>query len=403
MEDSESGVSVQTNIERVSCSMTGDYSDSPATGADVRLLCDLISGRSVSPPHAERHTALLECARAHRIERLAIRAIRVRGDAPQVWFGTTAGILDDERTLAVLDTVRTRELRTVVTTLAGIKGAKPVVFKGAALAHSHYAAPWLRPRLDTDVLISPSSVGLAFGALEAIGYQRAVSTSGELVLSQAPLTRTDSFGVEHALDLHWRIANWQVIAAVLSHDDVASRAVTLAAAGADGRAASNPDALLIACLHRAAHHRDSGELLWLYDIHLLAEQMSDSDWSAVVAVAERGAVKALVRRGLSLALDRFQTRIPNRVLQELDTAADAAPEPSTVYLSGDLRLVDGLLSDLRSLPARKRARLLAEHLFPPATYIRQRYRATTRASMAFYYVRRIASGLPRWFAARRNS
>src|ERR1051325_2509846 len=91
MEDSESGVSVQTNIERVSCSMTGDYSDSPATGADVQLLCDLVSGRSVSPPHAERRAALLECARAHRIERLAIRAIRVRGDAPQAWFGTRSG------------------------------------------------------------------------------------------------------------------------------------------------------------------------------------------------------------------------------------------------------------------------------------------------------------------------
>jgi hypothetical protein len=298
--------------------------------------------------------------------------------------------------------VRTSELRTVTATLASIAGAEPIVFKGAALAHSHYPFSWLRPRLDTDVLISPSSVAAALVALEAIGYERAVSTSGELVLSQMPLARTDSFGVEHALDLHWKIANWQVIAAVLSHHEIASRSVPLPPAGPDARVASNRDALLIACLHRTAHHRNSGELLWLYDIHLLAEEMSGEDWTEFVAVARRGAVRTLVNRSLAVATERFQTRIPERVMRALDTSADCTSEPSAIYLSRDLRLVDGLMSDLRALSARKRARLIAEHLFPPAAYIRQRYRPTSRLSMAFCYVRRIAFGLPRWFAARRD-
>jgi hypothetical protein len=383
--------------------MHGDYSDSAPVDPEVRLLCGLLGGGNVSPPSADRRTALLECACAHRVERLALRAIRVRGDAPAVWVGATVADLGDEQAWAVLDAVRTSDLHSVAATLAAVTGANPIVFKGAALAHSHYPAPWLRPRLDTDLLISPALVRRALAALEAIGYARAVSTSGELVLSQASLTRIDKFGIEHALDLHWKIANWQVIAAVLSHAEIASRAVALPAAGADGRAASDRDALLIACLHRSAHHRDSGELLWLYDIHLLADQMSEADWTEFVAAAGRGKVKALLRRSLRLTIDRFQTRVPEGVLRALDPSADAAREPSAVYLSRDVRLVDGLVSDLRALPVRKRARLIAEHLFPPATYIRDRYHVASPLPMAFCYVRRIALGLPRWFAARNDS
>lgn len=383
--------------------MPGDYSDSTSPVAETRLLCDLITGRDVPPPAPDRRTAVLACARAHRVERVALRAIRMRGDAPTLWFGPTAVDRGDEHSWAVLDAVRTQELRTIAATLAGVHGANPVVFKGAALAHSHYPASWLRPRLDTDVLISPASVPASLAALESLGYARAISTSGELVLTQASLTRTDRFGVEHALDLHWKIANWQVIAAVLSHEEIAGRAIALPAAGPDGRAASDRDALLLACLHRAAHHRDSDDLLWLYDIHLLADRMAGGDWDELVAVARAREVKGLVGRGLALAIDRFGTRLPPHLMRELETYGDARREPSAVYLSRDMRLVDGLMSDLRALPLRKRARLVAEHLFPPAAYMRQRYQAASPLSVAFCYVRRIASGLPRWFATRKDS
>jgi hypothetical protein len=272
------------------------------------------------------------------------------------------------------------------------------VFKGAALAHTHYPHPWLRPRLDTDILISPSRSVPAFAALETLGYRREPAISGELVISQAAFSRTDRFGVDHALDVHWRIANWQVVAAVLSHAEISARAVPVPALGPHARAAAPADALLLACLHRAAHHRDSEELLWIYDIHLLASGLSEAEWRHVTAVARRGAVTSLCARGIALAIDRFGTFVPGDVLRELEAQPGAPPEPSAVYLSKHLRLVDGLLSDLRALSTRQRARLVAEHLFPPAAYMRQRYGARSRMSMTVSYIRRIASGLPRWFA-----
>lgn len=385
-------------------SLPADYSHSmiPHPPA-LTLLCAVVKGDDVAPPRLDQQNALLALAREHRVERLA--AWRIGAARLNAWFGAAAEELRAEtRAHVVTEAVHTRELRDVVEALASIDGARPTLFKGAALAHSHYPEPWLRPRLDSDILISPSHIDCTFAGLRALGYEREIATSGTLVTSQTSFSRTDHFGLTHVIDLHWHIANMQVVARMLSHDEIARRAVPVPALGPQARAAAPADALTLACLHRAAHHRDSEELVWIYDIHLLAASLSESDWNAVVATAEQGAAKALCSRGLRLSIDRFGTPVPTHVMRRLDSGETSTRrEPSAVFLSKDLRLVDGLMSDLRSLPVGARIRLLAEHLFPPAEYIRARYRVTSPLSLAFSYARRIATGLPKWFAWRGGS
>jgi len=373
--------------------MPRDYSD-PAPL--LRLLAVLVKGDGVSPPGVHQRETFLELARDHRVERIALWRIVESGGDVEAWFGTEASrVREDERAAAVVDAVRNREIAAVLERVAAVGGARPILLKGAALAHSHYPHPWLRPRLDTDILVSPASTTPVFRILSALGYERTVSTSGTLVVSQASFTRIDDFGIMHALDVHWQIANWQVIARAASHVDLESRSVPVPALGAVARAPSSPDALLLACLHRAAHHRDSEELLWLYDIHLLAERLTPADWAFLLEAAGRGEVKAVCRRGLALAIDYFGSPVPLHVMEAL---ADAHNEPSSIYASRDLRLVDGLLSDLRALSWRNRVRLIAEHLFPPPEYIRRKYGLTSRRSLLVFYARRIVSGVPRWFA-----
>jgi hypothetical protein len=114
---------------------------------------------------------------------------------------------------------------------------------------------------------------------------------------------------------------------------------------------------------------------------------------------ERGSVKAVCARGLALAIDRFETPVPVDIARQLERwRREAVREPSSVYLSKNLRLVDGLISDLRSLHVRAGMRLIAEHLFPPAEYMKKRYGARSRLSMLLVYARRIVAGLPKWFA-----
>jgi hypothetical protein len=397
---SPSGDSVQTNADLVSWSMTRDYSDGGAAGKSaLGLLCGIVNGDDVDATPAER-SSLLWLAREHRVQHLLAWRLHRRGTDLHAWFGEAADALrQDVRHQFVVDAVRNEELTRVIAALADADGAMPVLFKGAALAHSHYPESWLRPRLDTDLLISAPSGPGAFEVLRSLGYAQSISTSGELVTYQASFERLDGFDVAHCLDVHWKVANWQAVADVLSHEEIAARAIPLPALGPHARAACASDALVLACLHRAAHHRDSEELLWIYDIHLIARRLSDAEWTAALTIAERGAVKAICERGLRLAIDRFNTPVPIEVMRRLEHRQHGAVrEPSSVYLSKNLRRVDGLMSDLRSLPVRAGTRLIAEHLFPPAEYMKKKYGVRSLRSILFAYARRIVAGLPKWFA-----
>ena len=94
---------------------------------------------------------------------------------------------------------------------------------------------------------------------------------------------------------------------------------------------------------------------------------------------------AICARGLALAIDRFKTPVPVDVLRELDRWQLAGREPASVYLAKNLRLIDGLMSDLRSLDVGAAIRLVAEHLFPPAEYMKKKYGVRSRPSMLLAY------------------
>ena len=196
-------------------------------------------------------------------------------------------------------------------------GAMPVVFKGAALAHTHYEESWRRPRYDADVLINPAQREPVFAILDVLGYTRPPFISGELVMYQAPFERTDHLGVDHALDLHWRIANPQVVSQVLTHDELVAGSVTVNVQGHPMRVPSDVDALLLACVHRAAHHPNFEKPIWVRDIHLLAMALEPSEWQMFVEQATRRSVRAgssqVAHTSRSVkALQRAQSRIAPR-------------------------------------------------------------------------------------------
>ena len=297
--------------------------------------------------------------------------------------------------LAILtDAVRVRELLAVVHALED-EGAVPLVFKGAALAHTHYAESWHRPRLDADILIAPECRESVFATLDRLGYQRGTLISGELVMYQAPFLRTDHLGIEHALDIHWRIVNPQVVSDVLTHAGLAERSQVVLVHGLPMRVPSSVDALLIACLHRV-HHPEFRQPYWTEDIHLLASALDRSQWQAFTDAAASRAIRAICLHGLRLAEERFQTTLPSEVVTAL---SEGAPEPSAVFLRQDLRPLHRLMADLRALGPRAAARLIREHLIPPAGYMQAKYGVRSRVWLPAYYAIRGLSGMSKWLKA----
>ncbi len=134
---------------------------------------------------------------------------------------------------------------------------------------------------------------------------------------QAPFERVDHLGIEHALDIHWRIANPQVVSQVLTHDELLERSVTVRVQEAPMRVLSSVDALLVACVHRVAHHPDFEKPIWIQDIHLLATGLEPSEWRTFVERAVSRSIRAVCLDGLQQAQARFQTEIPLEVLTSL--------------------------------------------------------------------------------------
>jgi hypothetical protein len=298
--------------------------------------------------------------------------------------------------LSVLtDGVRVRELNAVLRACEDV-GAKPLVFKGAALAHTHYAASWQRPRADADVLIAPTRREEVFSQLRRLGYARRTFTSGRLVTYQAPFWRRDHLTIEHDLDIHWRIVNPQVVSQALTHDELVERSVLACAEGYSMRVPSPVDSLLLTCVHRVAHHPGDEQRVWLEDIHLLASRLDSPEWETFVARAASRSIRAICLDGLMHAREKFQTAVPVGVLTAL---SEANGEASAVFLRTGLRPIDRLAADVRALGPMAGARLLREHLFPPAEYMQAKYGFRGAALLPALYASRLVSGVWKWFKA----
>lgn len=300
---------------------------------------------------------------------------------------------DELRDAAVIDALRTRELRVVFAALADAR-VHAVVLKGAALAHTHYPRPELRPRADTDFLIPENARDTVASVLSQLGYRRPLEIDGDVAIGQFHFVRTDAHGVEHALDVHWRLSNVRAFAEVLTYDELARAAVMVPALGVHASVPTPLHGLLVACIHRVAHHADTTHLLWLFDVHLLARSLTEPERQAFVALASAKNVRAACARTLTLAQEAFGG-LDDIWIDSL-AAPDTSQEPTAAFVGGGLRPVDILRSDLIATAWSSRVRLLREHLFPPASYMRKRYPSVPPLLLPLAYARRIVAGAPRW-------
>lgn len=362
----------------------------------TELLCAILRGTPTVLPALEAGDALVSLARAHRVHLLmAWLAGQGPSDLERMGGEGWASLAREMRVEAVTEAVRSVEVVRVVAALEQA-GARPIVFKGAALARTHYPEPWLRPRLDTDILVAPDRRDAAMQALASLGYERLPFVSGQHVMHQAPFVRPGPAGLEHVVDLHWRIANVEAVAALRTHGELFARAASFDAGGQALRVPAPDDALLLALAHRAAHHADSLELLWLYDIHLLAAALTPPQWDHVLRVAGEHGMRAVCARGLDLAASALGTVVPDRVLEGLRVTG--AAEPAAAFLNADLRPVDRLCVELRALGPRRGIQLVREHLFPPPSYVAAVYGVRRTWLLPAFYARRLVFGVARWFS-----
>ena len=310
-------------------------------------------------------------------------------------------ILRQRREAAAREIVRQQELTRVVTALADA-GVRTLLFKGSALAYTHYAHPWLRPRLDTDLLVALDDRARALATLEHLGYEPSTHFGGELVTYQSPLKRVGPLGLIDCLDVHWRVANPQVFAHKFGFDELDRDAVPIPRLGAAARTLSPPHSLLIACVHRVAHHANSDRLIWLYDIRLLLERMAPPELEQVAATAAAKDLQSVLAAGVVHAREQVGFGASGPRIDRLLDARSGGAGAIAEFLNDDRAKVDDLVSDLQALPGwRPKLRLIREHLLPPAAYMRQAYGFSSPVLLPFAYALRAVTGASKWFRPER--
>jgi hypothetical protein len=341
-------------------------------GVDPASFCDLAETHGVLPLIAERLTPDVPAVLRARVERQAAAHVAT-------------------------DLLREDELRRVVTAFDAC-GVQALLFKGSHLAYRYYERPDLRVRTDTDVLVHEEDRGRAEAALVRLGYTFTRSMAGDLVMPQRTYVKQQLGVVSHAVDLHWRVANPQAFGGMLTFDELWSDAERVPALGPMAWGPSAVHALLIACVHRVAHHADSDCLVWLYDIHLVGGRLQPREWMAFVELAADRGVAGICRVSLERAHARFPMSIPGNVLPRLEHLARVRGERTNMYL-GARRRIAAVLDDLRLLPSwAARLRLLREHVFPPPLYMREVYAPSSGAPLPVLYVQRVARGARKWLA-----
>ncbi len=281
-------------------------------------------------------------------------------------------------------------------------GIQPVLIKGTALAYSLYPDPALRTRGDTDLIIPMDAREQVQKALVSMGFERGVGVSGEFVSYQASYSQSVD-GSSHTLDLHWKINNSELLSRLFTYEELRRDAVPLPALCSHALGASRTHALLLACMHRSTHkqipyyvsempHCTADRLIWLYDIHLLASQLTLAEWEDFNRLATGKGLRAVCLEGMQHARECFDTRYPAAMLTSL--AAKGPAEPAARYL--DASRLRRLWMDFVALGSiASQIGFARETLFPTADYMRAKYPHQQRLSLPWLYLRRALDAVTR--------
>lgn len=303
-----------------------------------------------------------------------------------------AALAEDVRLTGVHGALLDQELDRVLSELAA-RGIRPLVTKGAQLAHVIYDSPHLRPRADTDLLIHCVDRRAITDALTALGYTPCAATSGTVIYGEFQFQRSLRGGVVHYLDIHWRAAAPLLFAHAFDMRALLATARPVPGLSAHAYGPALHHALGLGCIHVVAHHWDTLLLIWLHDLRLLANALDDEQQRLFVEAASAGKYCDLAYCALRTTRLYFRSAALDRLIDRVAPLADGQ-EPSAVLTHEGRGRVDDLLLDLKGAGWRERAQLLREHVFPPAAYMRAVF---GEGPLALAYTRRVLRGVRRWF------
>ena len=269
----------------------------------------------------------------------------------------------------------------------------PILLKGAALSHTHYPTTGLRPRCDTDLLIPKEAQPTLFALLREEGYQSLFQANSDYHSSQASFSKKGRGNLTHAYDIHWQISNTTTrFNQRMNYATITQRALPIPELGSNARTLNPADALLLACFHRAGHLAFSGErLIWLYDIHLLASTLTNSEWQTVIDQAKELEIGEILRDALQKSQQWFNTSIAQQRFDALAQLPDQEPSAVLLHQHGITGRRARAFFELKTATRlRDKTRYILQNIFPSVSYMKWRYGIQQGYKLPLYYLYRLA-------------
>jgi hypothetical protein len=262
-------------------------------------------------------------------------------------------------------------------------GIEALVLKGAALGEVVYHDVFQRPSADIDILVARADYEAARTTLLENGYrskrgdrtrQMDWSCDEEFMPAEGDEER------QYVVELHWSLS---------SHAQLVDRIEAAAVIGRSDRAGGGKrpyrvlnlvDALVFACIHLFYKHINELRLIWLYDVHLLAQQIENRGlWYEVIALSQDWQARLALQQCLQLAHHWFKTPYPDDLndpdykpasLEELEMFNLAMYQLEHGRREGWLKKH---LFQLYRLKGRNKFRYLKSRLFPTRQEIEANY------------------------------
>ncbi|MFZ0548141.1 MAG: nucleotidyltransferase family protein [Candidatus Promineifilaceae bacterium] len=235
-------------------------------------------------------------------------------------------------------------------------GVASLVLKGAALGEVVYPDVFQRPSGDIDVLVPKADYQRARTVMLENGYRSKRGDRSEQmgwVKDEEFLPAEDEQDRQYVVELHWDLTSQAQLQNKIDVDGLFGRAGETAVSGMDNpiRTLHPVDALVHTCFHLFYKHISALRLIWLYDIHLLAEQIERMGlWREAIALSQEWQARLALKYCLEMAQDWFQTPFPERV-------RDLGDKPAALE---EVQLFNLVMFELENGPGEVKVR---KHLF----------------------------------------
>ncbi len=363
------------------------------------LLAAAMRGESLGVPDpilgGDDHQAMIDRIHYHGVAGL----LAGRLDPPPGWPTTIAVAIRDAAIARAMWELRHRQLLNELLAALAREQIIAILLKGTALAYDLYLSPATRTRGDSDILIKADDLAAARRVLRGVGFDLHGgndAVAGDYALQEV-WTRSSDGGTAHHIDLHWQLLNAPALGTLLSFDECSADLLPLPRLGPHAFGMDRVRTLIHTCIHRALHvtspyfvngetYYGGDRLIWLHDIHLLANVLTHPEWTTFCDIADAKGISATCLDGLHSAKHFLATMIPARVTDRIAAAPNLAP--TSLYLRS--RQFGRAWRDLRAIPGlRRKLGYVGARVLPDSTFVRAKYPQLAKFPTALLYARRM--------------